>query len=234
MKSVLPHRHLAALLISLAASPLALAEAPMTTDDAGTLPLGGKKLEATWAKDAKLQELSAAFAFSPIENLEIEGAAIGGRDRAESPATRNSGGALGVKWVPLQPEFGWALGMRADFGRTRVDLRSMNEKHSLEEASATGLATYRFEGGHAAHFNLGYARVREAGVSGNDRFWGAGFDYALRQDLHLTAEGFGVRGERPDHAAGIRWEVIEGVKLSGAIGRGSDRTFGQTTITWEF
>jgi len=50
----------------------------------------------------------------------------------------------------------------------------------------------------------------------------------------LTAEVFGEEGSGPDKALGLRYEVIEGFKISGAIGRGNERGFGQIGFAWEF
>ena len=43
-----------------------------------------------------------------------------------------------------------------------------------------------------------------------------------------------TRTARPDKAIGLRYEVFDGFKLSAAVGRGNDRSFGNLGVAWEF
>lgn len=82
--------------------------------------------------------------------------------------------------------------------------------------------------------NLGSMRVKVGGETDAVAGWGIGFEQPLLANLKLTAEVFGEEGSSPDKALGLRYEVFEGFKISGAIGRGNDRGFGQIGFAWEF
>jgi len=43
----------------------------------------------------------------------------------------------------------------------------------------------------------------------------------------MTVETFDAEDSRPDKAVGLRYEILPGLKVSGAIGRGDGRSFGQ-------
>ncbi|MHB1358814.1 MAG: hypothetical protein ACYCWC_04450 [Rhodocyclaceae bacterium] len=64
--------------------------------------------------------------------------------------------------------------------------------------------------------------------------WGVGFDQPLLENLRLTLETYGAEHSRPDKQVGLRWTIAEGVKLSGAVGRGNGRSFGNAGIAYEF
>ena len=64
-------------ILLLAASTLLLnntaqAEAPMNVDDAGTLAVGGMKVEGVWRKDDQTRGPEMAFGFSPLNNVEVQ------------------------------------------------------------------------------------------------------------------------------------------------------------------
>jgi hypothetical protein len=50
-------------------STLVFAEAPMITDDAGTLDNGGKKIEGGFVKSGSERVYSLSGGFSPIDNV---------------------------------------------------------------------------------------------------------------------------------------------------------------------
>jgi len=212
----------------------ALAEAPMAVDDAGTVAKGGMKIEGTWSKDDQQRGPGLLFGFSPLQNLELGMATTAARDGGVSPSTRLRGVGVGGKWVPIQNETGWSLGLRAEFWRTRIDEPSVPQKFTEREAVLTGLATYRFQGGQVVHLNLGGVRTKAQGERDARGTWGLGYEYPLLDQLKLTAEVYGEQHGRPDKAVGLRYEIVEGLKISGAIGRGNDRSFGQAAISWEF
>lgn len=84
------------------------------------------------------------------------------------------------------------------------------------------------------HLNLGAVRVKGPGESETVGTWGAGYEFPLAENLQLTAEIYGSEHARPDKAIGLRYEVFEGFKISAALGRGNDRSFGQIGFAWEF
>lgn len=212
----------------------AFAEPPMQVDDAGTLGAGGLKIEGALARDHKTRGGEAVFGFAPLEHLEIGLAVSRANDREPDPSTRMTGRGIGFKWVPLQNETGWSLGVKLDLGRTRINDRANAEKYTEREYALTGLASHRFADGQVAHFNLGSKRIEAQGESDRVGTWGLGYEFPLAEKLKLTAEIFGEEHARPDKALGLRYEVFEGFKLSGAIGRGNDRSFGQVGFAWEF
>lgn len=219
---------------SLLLSSLAYAEAPMNVDDAGTLDKGGMKLEAVWSKDDKTKGGGLLFGFSPIEKLEFEVALARAEDGSASPDTKLRDVGFGAKWVPYQNETGWSLGARFDYGRSRVTDYATPDQFTAREYAVSGLATYRFGNGQVAHLNLGATRLKAQGTADTAGTWGLGYEFPLRENLQLTAETFGMEHSRPDKALGLRYEISDGVKISGAIGRGSARSFGQVGIAWEF
>jgi hypothetical protein len=77
-------------------------------------------------------------------------------------------------------------------------------------------------------------RVKVQGESETVGTWGIGYEFPLMEKLQLTAEAFGEERSRPDKALGLRYEVFDGFKISGAVGRGNDRSFGQVGFAWEF
>lgn len=217
----------------LVAKPV-LAEPPMNVDDAGTLDRGGLKLEGAVSRDDKARGGELVFGFAPLDHLEI-GLSVGrASDRAEEPSTRLSGAGIGLKWVPIQNDAGWSLGLSLGYGRTRVDERVTGDKFTEKETALVGLATYRFADAQALHLNLGSSRVKAQGGSVTLGTWGLGYEFPLMAQLKLTAEIFGTEHARPDKALGLRYELAEGFKLSGAIGRGNARSFGQLGFAWEF
>lgn len=213
---------------------LAHAEAPMNVDDAGTLDKGGMKVEGVWSKDDRTRGGELVFGFSPIDDLELEVGAGRAHDSSARPATRFDGFGVGAKWVPYQNEKGWSLGARVDFGLTRIKDRETPDRFSERSYALTGLASYRFENEQVLHLNLGTERIRAKGESDTAGTWGIGYEFPLMEGLQLTVETFGAEDARPDRAVGLRYEVLPGVKVSGAIGRGNDRSFGQAGFAWEF
>jgi len=99
---------------------------------------------------------------------------------------------------------------------------------------ALSLATYRFADERMVHVNLGSTRVGVLDVDRRRALWGLGYEQFLLPHLKLTAEIFGEHRGRPDKAIGLRYTPAEGYKLSTAIGRGSERSFGQIGFALEF
>jgi len=214
--------------------PPAHAEPPMHVDDAGTLALGGMKVEGSWRKDDQQRGAELLLGFSPVTNLELSVAAARDRDTAVHPASLLYGTGIGAKWVPIQRETGWSLGARLDLGRTRINARSVPLKYYEHEVALNGLATFRSEGGQVVHLSLGATRVSALGQHDTQTTWGAGFEQPLREKLTLIAEIYGQEHGGADKAIGLRFEVIEGFKLSAILGRGNQRNFAQAGFAWEF
>lgn len=212
----------------------AVAEGPMATDDAGTLDQGGMKIEAVLSRDDKARAGELVFGFGPIETVEVGLTFSRATDRADDPSTQLRGTGIGIKWVPLQNDTGWSLGLSLGYGRTRVDDRFNAAKFTEREYAFSGLATYRFENGQVLHMNLGSARVKAQGESESVGTWGIGHEFPLMENLQLTVEAFGEEHAGPDKAIGLRYEIQEGLKVFASIGRGNDRSFGQVGLAWEF
>lgn len=210
------------------AASTACAEAPMSVDDAGTLGKGGMKIEGVWHRDDELRGGSLALGYGPVENLELGISYAHDRETSVDPDITLEGAAIGAKWVPWQNEVGWSLGASLSYERTRVE-------GEIEHASAlVGLATYRFANQQVLHLNAGVTHVKVPGDGETLRTWGAGYEFPLAQGLQLTAEIFGEEQSGPDKAVGLRYEILDGLKLSAAIGRGNGRGFGQAGFAWEF
>ena len=213
---------------------LAQAEAPMSVDDASTLDKGGLKLEGTWRKDNKKKGPELVFGYSPMENVELELSTSRDRDRSATPPTRLNATGFGIKWVPIQNETGWSFGFKFDVGQTRVHDRETPQKFTEREVSINALASFRHSGDHLLHLNLGSKRSKSLDGRSTISTWGVGYELPLVKQLTLTAEVFGEEKSRPDKAIGLRYEIVDGFKISGAVGRGNDRNFGQIGFAWEF
>ena len=213
---------------------VALAEAPMNTDDAGTLDRGGMKVETIWARDAKTKGVEALFGFGLVENLEMEVGAARARDSNADQSARTRGISFGVKWLPYQNNTGWSLGAGFHYHRTHVDDRDVSEAFTECRYTLAGLASYRRENGQVLHVNLGTLRAEAPGKADTAGVWGIGYEFPIVDRLQLTAEVFGEEHSRPDKAIGLRYELFDGLKISGAFGRGNDRSFGQVGAAWEF
>jgi hypothetical protein len=221
-------------IVPLLFSSPSIAEPPMNVDDAGTLDRGGMKVEGAWRKDDKTRGTEFVFGFSPLENLEVGIGVARDSDHANNPATRFNAVGVGFKWVPIQSDTGWSFGATLDFGRTRVTDYVTPDRFTEQETAINGLATWRTEPGNTVHLNLGAKRVKAQGQSDTLGTWGAGYEHPLIENLKLTAEIFGEEHSRPDKAVGLRYEIVEGLKVSGAVGRGNGRSFGQVGFAWEF
>ncbi|MBI4997357.1 MAG: hypothetical protein HZC22_10775 [Rhodocyclales bacterium] len=206
----------------------------MNTDDAGTLDKGGMKVEGVWSKDDQTSGGELLFGFSPIDMVELEVAASQAKDDSTSPAGKLAGTGFGAKWVPVRNETGWSFGGRFDFGHTRIQDRVANEKFTERAYALTGLASWRRQNGQVLHVNLGAAQVEAQGNRDTVGTWSIGYELPLAEMLQLTVETFGEEHSRPDKAIGLRYEILDGLKVSGAVGRGNDRDFGQVGAAWEF
>ncbi len=213
---------------------MAHAEPPMHVDDAGTLAGGGMKIEGAFMRDDETRGKELVLGWAPIENLELGVALSREHDRSATPATRLTSSGVALKWVPMQNDTGWALGLRLDVGRTRVHDRAAAERSTERETALTALASYRWVEGKVLHANLGASRVQAQGDCDTAATWGVGYEHPLAAALKLTVEVFGEEGTRPDKALGLRYELFQGFKVSAAIGRGNDRSFGQVGFAWEF
>jgi hypothetical protein len=211
----------------------ALAERPMMVDDAGTMDLHGAKVEFGWSRDDKARGWDAVAGFSPIEHLELEVGLERLRDRATAPATHLNGTGFAVKWVPLQQETGLSAGLKLEVGRVRIN-DHLAPAETERAHSLNGLLTWRTEAEQKLHLNLGREWVKLAGARENANTWGVGFEQPLRENLQLTLETYGAERSRPDKQVGLRWEIVDGLKLSVAAGRGNSRSFAQAGVAWEF
>jgi hypothetical protein len=207
------------------------AESPMFTDDAGTLAPGQQKLEFVWQKDAHTHQPVLAWGISPLEHLELGLSTSRGSDSTTADTARAH--TVSVKWVPLQTEQAWSAGLRWDWSHETT--QSPGQPDALAHGYAlTALASYRQSEGGTWHLNWGKNyRTLGAGTQ-NASIWALGYDHPLGEKLTVTAEIHGQTAQGPDKALGLRYEIREGLKLSGALGRGNERQFGQLGLAWEY
>ena len=221
-------------LLSLAGALHAHAEAPMHTDDAGTLAQGAMKLEGVIGRDDKARSAELIFGAGLAPSLEMEVSLARAKDTQMSPSTTFHGLGWGVKWVPIQNETGWSVGARFDVGHTRVRDNTTPERFTEREYALTGLASYRLANAQVLHINAGHTTVKAQGARHRAATWAVGYEIPLTEKLQLTSEVYGEQRSRPDKALGMRYEITEGLKVSAAIGRGNGRTFSQAGMAWEF
>ena len=223
---------LSALACLAGASP-ALAERPMVVDDAGTLEKGGAKLEFGWSRDDRTRGFDGAAGFSPIDDLELELGLSDVRDHSIDPTVRARGVGAALKWVPLQAETGLSAGLKIEYAQVRAKAHGLPDETG-RGAALTGLATWAFATGQSVHLNLGREWLRVDGRTEAANTWGIGAEHPLTEKLTVAAEIFGAEESAPDRQIGLRYEIAEGVKLSGAYGRGNDRSFANVGVAWEF
>ena len=221
------------LVLSAALAGPALAERPMVVDDAGTLDAGGAKLEFGWSRDDRTHGWDAAAGFAPIANLELEVGLARARDGATSPDTLLRGVGVAAKWVPLQAETGLSAGLKLEHERARADDR-VGARVTARVSAASVLASWRFASEQVIHANIGREWLRVSDDTEVANTWGVGFAQPLTRSLQLVAEVYGAEETRPDRQIGLRYEIVEGFKVSGAVGRGTDRTIGNVGVAWEF
>jgi hypothetical protein len=137
---------------TLALATTAWAEAPMATDDAGTLEKGGTKVEGQWSREGQTRGLGLAVAHSPFEKLEAEISFARSTDRSGSPHVSNRITGLALKWVPIS--IGKThIGVKVDRSTEKPD-----NANRARSSSIRGLYTLRMDSGHAFHMNLGRSR----------------------------------------------------------------------------
>lgn len=211
----------------------AVAERPMTVDDAGTLDPGAAKLELGWGRDDKAKGFDAAVGFGPVENVELELNFGHARDRSVNPDLHERGVGAALKWVPLQAETGLSAGLKLEHARLRSDFGEEG-RETIHASAATGLASWSFASGQKLHVNLGREWARIEHDTDPENTWGTGFEQPLGGGLTVTAEIFGAEHSRPDKQLGLRYEIADGLSLSGAVGRGNNRGFANAGVAWEF
>ncbi|MDI6747206.1 MAG: hypothetical protein QMD17_08680 [Rhodocyclaceae bacterium] len=135
--------------------------------------------------------------------------------------------------MPLKAEVGLSAGLKLEYGRVRINDR-INPADTAHGRGLNGLASWSFASGQIMHFNVDREWLRVSGPNEANNSLGVGFDQPLLENLRLTLETYGAEHGRPDKQVGLRWTVAEGVKLSGAVGRGNGRGFGNAGIAREF
>lgn len=198
----------------------------MAVDDAGTLERGGAKLEFGWSRDDAVRGYEGAAGFGPIDNLEVEVGFGRAKDRDADPDAKIRAVGAAVKWVPLQSETGLSAGLKYEYGREKVSGEGTARANSL-----AALATWAFEQGPRVHVNLGREWVHN---DENADFWGIGLDVPVTDRLDVVVETFGAEHSGPDRQVGLRYTIVDGLKVSGAVGRGNDRTIANMGVAWEF
>ncbi|ENO88642.1 hypothetical protein [Thauera linaloolentis] len=204
----------------------ACAERPMAVDDAGTLERGGAKVEFGWSKDGTLKGVEGAVGYGPVDNVEMEIAYARVKDRDAAPDVTVRAVGAAVKWVPLQSESGLSAGLKYEYGRERESGEDAAHANAL-----AGLATWAFEAGPRVHLNLGREWCR--GESHAD-FWGVAADFPLTRQIEFAIETFGEEHAGPDRQVGLRYAIIDGLKVSAAAGRGNGRSIANVGVAWEF
>lgn len=207
----------------------ARAERPMAVDDAGTLARGGVKLEFGLSRDDQARGMEAAVGYGLIENVEVELGVGGSRDRSAWPASRARSTGVALKWVPLQAETGLSAGLKLEAARDDV-----RHGEDVRTYALNLLATWASAAGPRLHANLGRESLDAGSADERATTWGLGLDVPLGGPVQLTLETFGARHTRPDRQVGLRWELAEGLKLSGAVGRGNGRSMANLGLAWEF
>lgn len=204
-------------------STLAFAEAPMITDDAGTMDKGGKKIEGGFMKAGSERVVGLSAGFAPIDNVELGISLQRARD-SSIPASGNATG-LSAKWIPLKSGI-FSAGLKLDVLHAKVG------GVSASSTTFTALGSTRFESGYVVHANLG--RTNTSGGGGHANNWAFGAEAPVAENVQLTLDVYSSTGSDTGKQIGARWEVQKGLKLSAAFGRYNSQNTAFAGFSWEF
>jgi hypothetical protein len=204
-------------------STLAFAEAPMVTDDAGTLDKGGKKIEGGFSKSGSARTYGLSGGFSPVENVELGLSLQNVRD-SSIPSSGNATG-LSAKWIPVKSGI-FSAGVKLDY------VRATSGGSSENVTTITGLGSARFESGYVLHANIG--RANTSGGGGHTNNWAIGGEAPVADKVQLTLDIYSSTGSDTGKQIGARWELQKGLKLSAAFGRYNSENTAFAGFSWEF
>jgi hypothetical protein len=202
---------------------LVFAEAPMITDDAGTLDKGGKKIEGGVTKSGSQRAYGLSGGFAPIDNVELGLGLQHSRD-GSIPASGNAV-ALSAKWIPLKSGI-FSAGVKLDYVHAKSGGASANS------TTLTALGSARFESGYVLHANIGRTNNSGGGTHSND--WKIGGEAPVADKVQLTLDIYSGTGSDTGKQIGARWEVQKGLKLSAAFGRYNSENTAFAGFSWEF
>jgi hypothetical protein len=222
-KSIFNLKQLSILSAAALACTMALAEAPMVTDDAGTLDVGGKKIEGGFAKSGSTRAYGLSGGFAPIENVEIGVGLQHVRD-GSVPASGNAT-AFSAKWIPFKSGI-FSAGVKLDYVHLKVGGASGNA------TTFTALGSARFESGYVLHANIG--RTNNSGGGGHSNDWKIGGEAPVADKVQLTLDIYSGTGSDTGKQIGARWEIQKGLKLSAAFGRYNSDNTAFAGFSWEF
>jgi hypothetical protein len=217
------YRFLAILMAGIFTAISSFAEAPMVTDDAGTLDKDGKKIEAGFAKTGPERAYSLGAGYSPVDTLELGASFQHARDKT-IPATANGTGLV-AKWIPYKNGI-FSAGLKLDWLRVKV-----KGGDAGRETTLTALASARFESGYVVHANAGRTSISGGGHSNN---WALGLEVPVAEKVQITGDLYGSTDSDTGKQIGVRWELQKGFKLSAALGRANALNTVFTGFSWEF
>jgi hypothetical protein len=224
VKSHSTHYRLLAILMAGTLTALSsYAEAPMVTDDAGTLDKNGKKFEGGFAKTGSERSYILGAGFSPVDTLELGASFQHARDKT-IPATANGTGLV-AKWIPYKNGI-FSAGLKLDWLRVKVKGGGAGRETTL-----TALASARFESGYVVHANAGRTSISGGGHANN---WAMGLEVPVAEKVQITGDLYGTTGSDTGKQIGVRWELQKGLKLSAAVGRADALNTVFTGFSWEF
>ncbi len=209
-------------MVAFCSSTVVYAEAPMITDDAGTLEKGGKKIEGSFMRSGSERAYLLSGGFAPVDNVELGLSLQHARD-GSNPASGNAIG-LSAKWIPLKIGI-VSAGVKLDYIHAKSGGASSNE------ATLTALGSARFESGYVLHANLGRNNISGGGHANN---WALGAEAPVADKVQLTLDVYSSTGSDTGKQIGARWEVQKGLKLSAALGRYNTQNTAYAGFSWEF
>ncbi len=202
---------------------VAFAEAPMVTDDAGTLDKGGKKIEGGFTKSGSQRTYGLSGGFAPIDNVEL-GLGLQHTRDGSIPASGNAA-AFSAKWIPLKSGI-FSAGVKLDYVHAKSGGASANA------TTLTAIGSARLDSGYALHANLG--RTNTSGGGGHANNWALGGEAPVAEKVQLTFDLYSSTGSDTGKQIGARWEMQKGLKLSAAFGRYNKDNTANAGFSWEF
>jgi len=198
-----PMKKLLTALCFAGATTAALADRPLTVDNAAINPRNGGDVEL-WVTDVDGSNLTSVFGgYSFWDSVELGALVANGSGLTVT--------GLQGKWLitPSQPN---GCNFAATLGWSRVKLDGFG---SNDGTGVNGMMSCHGSGLGSLHFNLGY--TKPSGASGASN-WGVALEHPFGA-VTPHIEVFGVEDGDPTVQLGLRGDIARGIQLDGTIGR---------------
>lgn len=192
----------------------AWANRPLVTDTADTIPDGRCQFEP-YAGGTRIGGSPSERFWVLQLNCGVAAHTQLGANASRAWSDDGSEQAIGIggksALIPLKDG---ATGIAVNYGLSGQKQRGASWR--AEGASASLIATREIAEGWLLHANLGWARSRSAHQSSTT--WAAATEYTLAPGIVLSGELYGDDRSRPWTAAGVLWQLREGLSVNASYG----------------